>query len=284
MRDRVATQDRTAILGSLQKASAARRNLPARAVRPDHLAELRIPVPDRDGVLAEITSLAAGARHRHLRHRDRALGRGPARRPHPHRRRRRRRDAPGRRRGAPATAAGPSSSRDGTARPRRRRRRRRAAARCARRGRSRSRTASVLLGALAEGTSVIHGLSDGADVAASLAAVEAMGAGVERHDDGTVVVHGRPGPAAPARRAARLRQLGDLHAPAGRAGGRVRLGDRAGRRRLAVEPAHGPRGRAARAHGGHGHRAGARAACRRCASAAARCRGSTGPPRWPAPR
>ena len=34
---------------------------------------------------------------------------------------------------------------------------------------------SVLLAALAEGTSVVHGLSDGADVAASLAAVEAMG-------------------------------------------------------------------------------------------------------------
>jgi 3-phosphoshikimate 1-carboxyvinyltransferase len=49
---------------------------------------------------------------------------------------------------------------------------------------------AVLLGALAEGTSVIHGLSDGADVAASLAAVEAMGAAVDRHDDGTVVVHG----------------------------------------------------------------------------------------------
>jgi 3-phosphoshikimate 1-carboxyvinyltransferase len=49
---------------------------------------------------------------------------------------------------------------------------------------------SVLLGALAEGTSVIHGLSDGADVAASLAAMEAMGAGVERQDDGTVVLHG----------------------------------------------------------------------------------------------
>jgi 3-phosphoshikimate 1-carboxyvinyltransferase len=49
---------------------------------------------------------------------------------------------------------------------------------------------SVLLGALAEGTSVIHGLSDGADVAASLAATEAMGAGVERHEDGTVVIHG----------------------------------------------------------------------------------------------
>ncbi|HEX4127129.1 MAG TPA: prephenate dehydrogenase/arogenate dehydrogenase family protein [Acidimicrobiales bacterium] len=61
MRDRVAAQDRAAILTSLQKASAERRNLPARAVRPEHLAELRIPVPDRDGVLAEITSLAAGA-------------------------------------------------------------------------------------------------------------------------------------------------------------------------------------------------------------------------------
>jgi 3-phosphoshikimate 1-carboxyvinyltransferase len=50
---------------------------------------------------------------------------------------------------------------------------------------------SVLLGALAEGTSVIEGLS--ADVAASLAAVEAMGAGVERRADGSVVVHGGRG-------------------------------------------------------------------------------------------
>ncbi len=49
---------------------------------------------------------------------------------------------------------------------------------------------AVLLGALAEGTSVVHGLADGADVAASLAAVEAMGAGVERRQDGTVVIHG----------------------------------------------------------------------------------------------
>jgi prephenate dehydrogenase len=61
MRDRVAGQDRDGLLGVLQQASAARRNLPARAVRPEHLAELRIPVPDREGVLAEITSLAADA-------------------------------------------------------------------------------------------------------------------------------------------------------------------------------------------------------------------------------
>ena len=61
MRDRVAARDRAALLDVLQEASAARRNLPARVVRPDHLAELRIPVPDRAGVLAEITSLAGDA-------------------------------------------------------------------------------------------------------------------------------------------------------------------------------------------------------------------------------
>ncbi len=60
-RDRVAGLDRAALLADLQRASAARRSLPARAVRPDRLAELRIPVPDRAGVLAEITSLAASA-------------------------------------------------------------------------------------------------------------------------------------------------------------------------------------------------------------------------------
>ena len=59
---------------------------------------------------------------------------------------------------------------------------------------------AVLLGALAEGRSVVRGLSDGADLAASLAAVEAMGAGVERRDDASVVIDG-----------GRAR----LHAPAG---------------------------------------------------------------------
>jgi 3-phosphoshikimate 1-carboxyvinyltransferase len=49
---------------------------------------------------------------------------------------------------------------------------------------------AVLLGALAEGTSVVHGLSDGADVAASLAAVEAMGVRVERDANGAVLLHG----------------------------------------------------------------------------------------------
>ncbi len=49
---------------------------------------------------------------------------------------------------------------------------------------------AVLFGALAEGRSEVRGLSDGADVGASLAAVEAMGAGVERRSDGSVVIDG----------------------------------------------------------------------------------------------
>ena len=49
---------------------------------------------------------------------------------------------------------------------------------------------AVLFAALAEGASLIHGLSDGADVAASLRAVEAMGVGVERSADGSVTLHG----------------------------------------------------------------------------------------------
>jgi 3-phosphoshikimate 1-carboxyvinyltransferase len=47
-----------------------------------------------------------------------------------------------------------------------------------------------LFAALAEGTSVVYGLSDGADVAASLAAVESLGVRVERSDDGSVTLHG----------------------------------------------------------------------------------------------
>jgi prephenate dehydrogenase len=58
MRDRVAASDRSGILDVLGRASTARRHLPARGARPDHLAELRVPVPDREGVLAELTTAA----------------------------------------------------------------------------------------------------------------------------------------------------------------------------------------------------------------------------------
>lgn len=60
MRDRVAARDRAGLLGALEQASTARRHLPARGARPARLTELRVPVPDRPGVLDEITGLAAG--------------------------------------------------------------------------------------------------------------------------------------------------------------------------------------------------------------------------------
>jgi prephenate dehydrogenase len=58
IRDQVAETDRAGLLEVLDRASAARRNLPARATRPENLAMVRVPVPDREGVLAEITTLA----------------------------------------------------------------------------------------------------------------------------------------------------------------------------------------------------------------------------------
>jgi prephenate dehydrogenase len=50
--------DRHALLDVLERARAARRNLPVGAPAGEELVELRIPVPDRPGVLAEVTTLA----------------------------------------------------------------------------------------------------------------------------------------------------------------------------------------------------------------------------------
>ncbi len=58
MRERVAGADRAGLLEALHRASSARRHLPARGARPERLTELRVPVSDREGVLAEITSVA----------------------------------------------------------------------------------------------------------------------------------------------------------------------------------------------------------------------------------
>lgn len=58
VRDSVAGGDRTTVLEVLSRAAAARRSLPARAVRPERLVEVRVPVPDRPGVLAELTTTA----------------------------------------------------------------------------------------------------------------------------------------------------------------------------------------------------------------------------------
>jgi prephenate dehydrogenase len=59
MRTRVAEHDHVELLAVLTRAADARRGLAARVPRPDGLVEIRVPVPDRSGVLAEITTLAA---------------------------------------------------------------------------------------------------------------------------------------------------------------------------------------------------------------------------------
>jgi prephenate dehydrogenase len=58
LRDTVASSDREALLRTLGEAQAARRNLPGRVSQPSAVIEVRIPVPDRPGVLAEVTTLA----------------------------------------------------------------------------------------------------------------------------------------------------------------------------------------------------------------------------------
>jgi prephenate dehydrogenase len=59
LRSLVADGRRDELLASLEHAQQARRNLPGRVVHPDELAEVRIPVPDRDGVIAEVATLAS---------------------------------------------------------------------------------------------------------------------------------------------------------------------------------------------------------------------------------
>jgi len=59
VRSIVAGGDRDALLALLADARAARRNLPTGLPSEESLVELRIPVPDRAGVIAEVTTLAA---------------------------------------------------------------------------------------------------------------------------------------------------------------------------------------------------------------------------------
>ena len=58
MRAIVAEGDREQLLDGLERARAARVNLPARLPAAADLRELRVPVPDRPGVLADVTTLA----------------------------------------------------------------------------------------------------------------------------------------------------------------------------------------------------------------------------------
>lgn len=58
VRDLVAGADRGGLLDLLERARAARRNLPVGTPTGAALVELRVPVPDRPGVLAEVTTAA----------------------------------------------------------------------------------------------------------------------------------------------------------------------------------------------------------------------------------
>ncbi len=58
MRSVVEAGDRDGLLRTLEAARAARTTLPAGVSRPEGLAEVRVPVADRPGVLAEVTTLA----------------------------------------------------------------------------------------------------------------------------------------------------------------------------------------------------------------------------------
>jgi prephenate dehydrogenase len=58
VREVVAAGDRAGLLAVLERARSARANLPTRVARAADLCEVRVPVPDRAGVLAEVTTLA----------------------------------------------------------------------------------------------------------------------------------------------------------------------------------------------------------------------------------
>lgn len=60
LRAAVAGSDRGALLDVLERARVARRNLPGQSAgRAEELVEFRIPVPDRVGVMAEVTTLCS---------------------------------------------------------------------------------------------------------------------------------------------------------------------------------------------------------------------------------
>ena len=59
VRSLLEADDREGLLRLLDAAHVARRNLPVRPIRPEDLVELRVPIPDRPGALAEVTTLAA---------------------------------------------------------------------------------------------------------------------------------------------------------------------------------------------------------------------------------
>jgi prephenate dehydrogenase len=59
MRDTVAAEDRSGLQRKLERARVARLNLPVGAPPPADLVEFRVPILDRPGFIAEVTTLAS---------------------------------------------------------------------------------------------------------------------------------------------------------------------------------------------------------------------------------
>ena len=296
MRRRVADHDHESLLEVLERASDARRALSQRAPLPEELVEVRIPVPDRTGVMAEITVLVTelGINIVDLEIAHSVAGDqgvmvvvvdqlsaptllatlvGPGLPGHQH---------PGGSDpvsgppttgpGAPDAAAGTITVRGGVA----------LTGTLEVPGDKSISHRALLLAALAEGTSTIAGLSPGDDVVRTRAAIEALGAGVE--DDGpTVVVHGgRSRLQAPAHdldlgnSGTGMRLLAGVAATL--AGTTTLTGDDSLRGRP-MDRVADPLTRMGARVTGRGERS-----SHRWPSPGARCRASPTPRRWPAPR
>ena len=276
MRDRVAGGDRAGLLEVLDHAAVARRSLPSRAVRPERLTEIRVPVPDRPGVLAEITTLAgdlgvniADLEIAHSAEGERGVlvlvvdADGSERLQTALTGRAYRSTARSPRMSGTLTVTGGRPLIGTVAVP----------------GDKSISHRALLLAAVAEGTSVVRGLSDGEDVGRTAAAVRALGAAIDGHPDHRG--------ARPHRRAAGTvghGQLGNHHPPAGRAGGRVGLRRGAWGATPRCRPGPWTGWPSPCGSWGRRWRAAANAVCPPSPSGAGPCGPSTTPPRWPAPR
>ncbi len=263
MRRRVAEHDRASLLDVLGRAAVARRALAERTPQAEELVEVRVPVPDRPKVLAEITTLAAELGVQYRRPRDRPLGGGGPRGHAPGHRRERHRPVAGR----AGRSRLPLHPRPGGAEP------------------VTAETFEVT------GGRALVGCAPGPRGQVDLPSGPVAGGAGRGHlyhhrplrrrrraphpgggrrprgrCGGTGGIHpGRRGPLAPdcPRRPHRPGQLRDRDAPVARAGGRAPDDRRAHRRRLPPGPSDGPGGGAARADGSGRYPARGGATCRR---------------------
>ena len=283
VRQVVAGGDRETLLKMLERAREARVNLPAGVPASETTVEVRVPVPDRPGVLAEVTTLLGemginiyDLEIAHSAEGDRGVLVLVV-------------DAAGHRAGPGGAArAGlpllvPAARSVNTfRRPARRRRGCRAGSGFPATSPSPTGPCCWRPGPKAGRGS--RACPRGQDVLRTLRAIERFGAGVATGGRRGGPGRRGAGPARRARRAGRRRQLGNRDPPPGRVGVGDRRAHGAGRRRVDRPPAHGPGRRPAAAHGGPHRRPRTAAGCLRWPCGAAGCTGSTTAYRYRAPR